>query len=70
MAEIINLREFRKSRERKAKSAKAAGNRARSGQSKADAAREKSIAEREKAEFDGKLLDRATSESDKPGETD
>ncbi len=63
MAEIINLREFRKAQNRRSKSAKAAGNRARHGQSKDDAARHNSAAERANAEFDGKQLERAARKS-------
>tara|TARA_Y100000588_G_scaffold315062_1_gene342967 strand:+ start:1104 stop:1310 length:207 start_codon:yes stop_codon:yes gene_type:complete len=57
MAEIINLREFRKSRERTSKSAWAAENRAKSGRNKAEAARDRDAADRAKAEIDGKKIE-------------
>ena len=63
MGEIINLREFRKGQNRKSKSAKAAGNRARHGQSKDDAARHNNATGRANAEFEGKQLERAARES-------
>ena len=59
MAEIINLREFRKARNRKSKSAKAARNRALHGRSEADTARERGAIERANDEIDGKRIERA-----------
>lgn len=64
MAEIINLREFRKSRDRKSKSARAAENRAKSGRTKAESARDKDSLSRAEAEIEGKKLDR--SDTDRP----
>ena len=66
MAEIINLREFRKSRERTSKSAWAAENRAKSGRNKAEAARDRDAADRAEAEIDGKKTERG--ESDRPAD--
>ncbi|MDD9907576.1 MAG: DUF4169 family protein [Rhodospirillaceae bacterium] len=66
MAEIINLREFRKSRERTSKSARAAENRAKSGRNKAEAARDRDAADRAEAEIDGKKIERG--ESDRPAD--
>ncbi len=57
MAEIVNLRQFRKQRRRRDAEATAAGNRARHGSTKAE--REKLKRESEKAakDLDGKRLD-------------
>lgn len=64
MAEIINLREFRKNRARKSKSARAVENRARSGRSKAELARDQNALDRADAEIDGKKI--GCGESDRP----
>jgi len=64
MAEIINLREFRKNRARKSKSARAVENRARSGRSKAELARDQNALDRADAEIDGKKI--GCAESDCP----
>jgi len=66
MAEIINLREFRKSRDRKSKSARAAENRVRSGRNKAETAHDQVAGDCADAELDGKKIDRG--ESDRPAE--
>ena len=62
MAEIINLREYRKSKDRKSKSSRAARNRAISGRNNAETARDRDTTERAKAEIDGKKLERGDSE--------
>jgi hypothetical protein len=66
MAEIINLREYRKSKTRKSKSSRAAENRAKSGRSKFETAQNRDTIGRAKAEIDGKKIDRG--ESDRPAE--
>ena len=66
MAEIINLREFRKSRDRKSNSTNAAQNRAKSGRSKAETARDQDAAERADAEIDGKQLEHGKTRRDQP----
>ncbi len=66
MAEIINLREFRKSRNRKSKFTSATENRARSGRNKAEMARDQAAADCAEAVIDGKKIDR--SENDRPAE--
>ena len=66
MAKIINLREYRKSKDRKSKSSRAAQNRALSGRNKAETARDSDTVERANAEIDGKKLEQG--ESDRPAE--
>ncbi len=66
MAEIINLREYRKSKDRKSKSSRSAQNRAKSGRNKAETSRDRDLAERTNAEIDGKKLERG--ESDQPAD--
>ncbi|MGE4220651.1 MAG: DUF4169 family protein [Alphaproteobacteria bacterium] len=57
MADIINLRDARKARERALRTAEAAGNRARSGRTKADKERTAKEAERRDTDMDGKKID-------------
>jgi hypothetical protein len=64
MAEIINLREFRKRKERKSKSSQAAQNRARSGRNKAETTRDEDALRRTESEIESKKLDRAEPDSD------
>ena len=54
MAEIVNLREFRKKKNRQAKAVKAARNRALSGRGKPDKERDRAALERQETELDGK----------------
>lgn len=68
MAEIINLREFRKSRDRKSKATRAKQNRAVSGRSKIERETDRDAAERAKAEIDAKKLDRGDNAPDQPVE--
>ena len=63
MAEIINLREFRKARSRKSKSAEAARNRALSGRTKGETARDRDAEQRAETEIDDKRLDREAPDS-------
>lgn len=67
MAEIINLREFRKNKERSAKSSRASQNRAKFGRSKIEKARERDTIERANADIDGKKLE--LDETDQPTES-
>lgn len=67
-AEIVNLNQFRKSREKTLKADKAAENRRKFGRTKAERkAEEKAVVETE-AELDGKRLDadKSTDETEKP----
>jgi len=57
MADIINLRDVRKARERSLRSAEAANNRLRSGRTKADKERVAKEAERRDVDLDGKKID-------------
>ncbi len=66
MAEIINLREYRKSKDRKSKSSRAAQNRAKSSRNKAETTRDRDLTERANAEIDGKKLERGG--SDRPAD--
>ena len=70
MAKIINLREFRKRKERKSKSSQAAQNRARSGRNKAETARDQDTLDRAEGEIEGKKLDRAEPASENPRDTE
>ena len=70
MAEIINLREFRKSRDRKAKSRKAARNRVLSGRTKAETVRDEDSAKRARAEMDGKIIDRPEPDNEKSSDSE
>ncbi|NKB55603.1 MAG: DUF4169 family protein [Alphaproteobacteria bacterium] len=70
MAEIINLREFRKSRDRKAKSTNAARNRAVSGRTKAEAARDEDAAKRAKAEIDSNKIDRTEPDTEQSSDSE
>ena len=57
MAEIINLRQARKRRERADKEAEAAENRVRHGRTKADSERQAKDRNKSKKALDGKKLD-------------
>jgi hypothetical protein len=57
MAEIVNLRDFRKKKEREAKAGQAAQNRALSGRTKVEKMLDRDAAERTKAELDAKKLE-------------
>ncbi len=70
MAEIINLREFRKRKDRKTKSTKAARNRALSGRSKTEKTRDEDNAEHAKSNLDGKKIGPPSTESEPNGETE
>jgi hypothetical protein len=70
MAEIINLRDFRKSKKRGSKSREAAQNRALSGRNKAETARDKDIAVRTKSGLDGKKLGLSEPDTDPPRDSE
>lgn len=57
MADIINLREARKARERSLRAAEAARNRARTGRPKLEKERTAKEAEQRDTDLDGKKLD-------------
>ena len=57
MAEVVNLRQFRKARARAEKEAQAEENRTRHGRSKAERLRDEKIAEKERRDLDGKQRD-------------
>jgi hypothetical protein len=57
MAEIVNLRQFRKQRERRDAAKAAATNRARHGGSKAERERRRREADKAAKDLDGKRLD-------------
>ena len=57
MADIINLREARKARERSLRTAEAARNRARTGRPKAEKERLAKETERRDTDLDGKKID-------------
>ncbi len=56
MAELINLRQIRKSKAKEIKARKAEANRAKFGQSKAAKSRSKLLLSREKSQLDGHKL--------------
>ncbi|MFA7430460.1 MAG: DUF4169 family protein [Rhodospirillaceae bacterium] len=57
MGEVINLREVRKRRDRAAREAEAAANRARFGRTKVDKRKDADEVERARRDLDGKRLD-------------
>jgi len=57
MAEIVNLREFRKKQARRGKTRQAAVNREKFGRSKAEIERERGEQQRRDGALDGKCLD-------------
>jgi hypothetical protein len=57
MAEIVNLREFRKKKEREEKASRAARNRALAGRTPLEKTRDREAAERAKTELDHKKLE-------------
>ncbi|MGH6621387.1 MAG: DUF4169 family protein [Alphaproteobacteria bacterium] len=62
MGEVINLRSFRKSKERDERTRKAAENRTRSGRSKGERKRDEVETEATVAFLDGRRLDRESDE--------
>lgn len=66
MAEIINLRDFRKKRARNEKSAEAARHRALAGRTISEKIRDQDVADRAKSDLDSKKLDGSDPD---PGET-
>ncbi len=58
MGEVVNLNEYRKRRQREVAKACAAENRTRHGRSRVERTKAALQAERRKAEFDGKRLER------------
>lgn len=64
MAEIINLKQFRKQKQRDEKAKAADENRAKFGRSKAEKQKSDLVTQNEKAKFDAHILDKSGDDKD------